>query len=173
MNTVDNTRRLLTEHYKKYPKMLIVDIFKFLHQSAFGCEHLVTSLNDAKARITEEAKTLRADGNCDIEMLDGEYCRVPLAVIKTKADIDTLANAFYLSAKKEPDGATSLESKLNIAKELIQSGTLPFDMAEFETQVALWKEQGYPAVRHSEVFRQEYAPAYRVIANKYTDQFNL
>ena len=172
MDKADTTRRLLTEHFERYPKMLIVDIFKFLHQSAFGCEHLVTSLEVAKERIAEELGTLHPQASRDIEALDGEYCRVPLALIKSAAEASALANAFYHSAKAEPDGKDRLEQKLEVARELIVCNQLPFDIAEFDEKVARWREQGFAAVRHSETFRQEYSPVYRVIANKYVGQFN-
>ena len=37
-----NTRALLLEHYRRYPKLGAEDVFKYLYQSSFGCEHLVS-----------------------------------------------------------------------------------------------------------------------------------
>ena len=38
---------------------------------------------------------------------------------------------------------------------------------EFEEKRCEWAKKGYPALHHSDEFRNEYHPAYRVISNKY------
>ena len=55
METKDCTRNLLIEHYKKYPDMQIQDIFKFLFQSSFGCEHLIADPSATTDYIRREA----------------------------------------------------------------------------------------------------------------------
>lgn len=167
MSDLEQTRILLTEHCKKYPLLKIQDIFKFLHQSAFGCEHLVSSLDAAKVRIAEEYATLSSHAVQEIEQLDGEYCRVPLSILRSEPDVKLLAKLFYMSAKAEPCGKERLIEKLNVAKQLIEEGALPFDAAEFDHALDEWKAQDFSAMRHSEVFRKAYSPAYRVIANEY------
>ena len=37
------TRRRIAEHCRTHPALAPEDLFKFLYQSAFGCEHLVSS----------------------------------------------------------------------------------------------------------------------------------
>ena len=51
---MEKTRLMLLEHYHKYPKLQIQDIFKFIYQSSFGCEHLVTDLVGATEYIKKE-----------------------------------------------------------------------------------------------------------------------
>ena len=61
----------------------------------------------------------------------------------------------------------NLENKLVVAKELIQTKELPFDINEFNQFVSEWKNLNYPAIHHSQVFRENYFPCYRVIANEF------
>ena len=52
MSTNEVTRNLLAEHYKKYPELQLQDIFKYIYQSSFGCEHMVPSLDALSLRLT-------------------------------------------------------------------------------------------------------------------------
>ena len=54
MKNSTQTRDLLIRHHRTYPRMQIQDLFKFLFQSAFGCEHLVSNRDAAIAYIDEE-----------------------------------------------------------------------------------------------------------------------
>ena len=59
MEQSTKTCELLIAHYKAYPNLQIQDVFKFLHQSALGCEHLVSSLEKATGFIAEEYNGLQ------------------------------------------------------------------------------------------------------------------
>ena len=167
MKQHESTRQILLSHYEKYPLMLLQDIFKFLHQSAFGCEHMVSSLQAATEYIRKESNDSIPYGNTLIDRLDGNYSRVHLGYLKEGLSADTLGRLFYLSSQTEDDGKASLEGKLCIVKELINENALPFSADEFDKAVSEWKADGYRAMHHSEVFRKEYKPAYRVISNRY------
>ena len=53
------------------------------------------------------------------------------------------------------------------------NGELPLDINDFNEKLRKWRDMGYPAIHHSEDFRSEYRPAYRVIANRYVKFFPL
>jgi D-alanyl-D-alanine carboxypeptidase len=55
---MEKTRLMLLEHYHKYPKLQIQDLFKFIYQSSFGCEHLVSSLEKATLYIAKEYENI-------------------------------------------------------------------------------------------------------------------
>ena len=155
-----NTRDLLLGHFRKYPLLQAEDIFKYLFQSAFGCEHLVSDPSAALNYIKKEREMSVSSPTLD--ELDGEYTRVHISCLAP----ETLARLFCLSAKKE-DGLASLEAKLEVAKELVANGDLPLDGEDFSRKLEAWRQAGYPALHHSNAFREAYRPAYRVIANKY------
>ena len=161
---MEKSEKILIMHYQKYPELQIQDVFKFIYQSSFGCEHMVSSVEKVTAYIQEEY-----DGTTEgeIEELDGNYCRVPLSYISKGLTAETFGKLFYLSAKKEEDGQVKLLKKIETVKKLVLESKLPFPVDEFNIALDKWKEQGYPAVHHSEVFRNEYKPAYRLIAKKF------
>ncbi len=163
----ERTRRLLIQQYQQYPELQIRDVLKFLHQSAFGCEHLVTDAASAVAYIRAEHAENDCGAPTEIEFLDGAYARVPLSYLNKGLDAQTFGGLFAASAKQEVDGAARLEDKLCVAAELVKEGALPFSTSAFETAVQEWRQSGFAAVRHSEEFRRAYRPAYRVISRDY------
>ncbi len=165
----DKTRQRLAEHYKNYPKLQIQDVFKFLHQSALGCEHIVSSLEKATEYIKEEYGRGVAENNIFVEKLDGDYSRVYLSCMDYGVSAEALGEMLFLSAKKEIDGQSKLKKKLNIAEKMITENLLPFNIDEFREAVQKWEKEGFPAIHHSEIFREAYKPAYRVVSDKYAE----
>ena len=163
---MDKTRELLIMHYHKYPKLQIQDIFKYLYQSSFGCEHLVSSFETAVKCISDEYESGIYESLPDAEPLDGAYSRVHLSWLDFGLRAETLGRLFCLSAKNE-NGKSDLIGKLTVARELVREGLLPFEEKQFDDAIGEWKADGYSSVHHSDVFRNEYKPCYRVIANEY------
>ena len=159
------TQSLLLKLFEDYPKAQIQDVFKFLHQSTFGCEHMVTSLQNVIDYIKKERETVTTERKLT-EPLDGEYSRVYLSYIGKGLSEETLGQLFMMSAKKE-NGEELLVKKLCLTEEMIKSGQLPLSHEAFALSCERWKNDGFPALHHSEVYREEYHPAYRVISNEY------
>lgn len=168
-----STRALLLRHYQAYPKLEIADVFKFIFQSAFGCEHFVSSEADAAAYIRREHLTAGVAEAPKTGLLDGAYSRVHLSWLDAGLSPETLARLFCLSARKEPDGRALLLEKLQVAGDLIANGELPLKYDAFDRMLGEWSAAGYPAVHHSDTFRAAYHPAYRVIANAYVEYLEL
>lgn len=161
------TRALLLQHFHNYPKMQIEDIFKHLYHSAFGCDHLVSDEAAALRYIQAEYAAASDTAAENTEPLDGNYSRVHLGVLRAGLRPETLARLFFLSARKEPDGKTDLEQKLDVASKMVKDGSLPVNAENFARKLHQWRTAGFPAIHHSAAFREAYAPAYRVIANEY------
>ena len=163
----ERTCKLLITHCQTYPKLQIQDLFKFIYQSSFGCEHLISSEETVTEYIQKEYDSVSHHSEATIESLDGDYCRVPLSYLDQGLHADTLGRLFFLSAQKEPNGKEELLLKLQAVKDLICRKLLPFTLEEFEKAVKEWETHGYSAIHHSEIFRETYHPSYRVIASKY------
>lgn len=148
----------------------MADIFKFIFQSAFGCEHLVSSEERALNYIKAELERIKDDESAPrIDALDGDYSRVHLSCLSDEVTPEVLAKYFCLSAKVEEGAKEKLIEKIAVARELIADGTIPLSLSDFDELHARWREAGYPAIHHSDSFREAYRPAYRVIANEYVD----
>lgn len=167
--STENTRKKLLLHYEKYPALEVQDLFKYLFHSTFGCEHFIFSLERVTEYLGREANEVTKSGRDAIEELDGEYVRLHLGCLGLGLRIQTLARIFYLSAKKEPEGKKRLEEKLRVAREMVREGTLPLSASEFDSLADEWRNMGYPAIHHSDTFREQYHPHYRVIARKYAE----
>ena len=165
----EKTRKLLIKHYENYPKLQSDDLFKYIFQSAFGCEHLVSSEDTALEYIKREYEILFKTESSYVEKLDGEYSRVYLSCLNEGLRLETLAKLFCLSAKKEPDAGVLLKQKLEVIKVLVENGEIPLDSNDFSEKFEKWCNAGNPAIRHSDEFRTAYSPAYRVVSNLYVD----
>lgn len=162
-------RTSLLRHYEEYPAMETQDIFKFLFQSAFGCEHLVTDEDAALSYVLREYERVSPHAAPRIDRLAGDYSRVHLSWLHDGLTPETLTRMFCASATSEAHGTSRLESLISTTVELIESGSLPLSSAEFEEDLTAWKSMGFPAVHHSEIFRTAYTPAYRVVSNRFAN----
>lgn len=157
---------LITMHSQRYPKLCARDLFKFIYQSAYGCEHLIKDGDALTERIASEHEAVPESTPDTTESL-GKYCRVGLSLLDRGLGAKTLARIFAMSARREEDGDARLALGISTLTELVEAGRLPFDREEYYRELALWREAGYPPVRHSDGFRREYSPAYRVILQKF------
>lgn len=166
MNTsLSITASLLHEHALRYPALLIEDVFKFLFQSAFGCEHMLQSPERATAYIEAELSRIGTPvaSSHDIERLDGNFSRVHLSYLARGLSPATLGRLFYLSAEPQKNALDALQTKLDVAYTMTEQGRLPFSPTEFTQKRDEWRRAGFCAIHHSNAFREAYAPAYRVI----------
>ncbi len=157
----------LMTQYRLYPRLTVQDVFKYLFQSAFGCEHLVAAEDDAHRYICEEYARGVPERMPVTEMLYGAYGRVHLHALTQGLSPKTLAALFCRSACHEAEGEARLHEGLAVARSLVGEGLLPFSVEDFDRGHVAWREAGYGAVRHSEAFREQYRPAYRVVKKDY------
>ncbi len=168
-NKHGRTYELLINHYKTYPNLEPEDIFKYIYQSSFGCGHFVSDEASALSFIEKEYESLSKAEQPKTEQLDGRYCRISLSHLNNGLKAETLAKLFCASSKAESDGLSLLEQKISIAQQLVTNRVLPLDKETFDKKLELWKASGYPALHHSDSFRREYKPSYRVVADTYAD----
>ena len=170
MTDIHDTSKFLLGQCTRYPALRPQDLLKALHQSAFGCGHFLTDEAEGLRFLREEAAApLPALTGPAVEPLDGDYCRVHLQTLRDSTlHPETLFRLFSLSAAEPPKGGeAALAEHLVCLSALAEANKLPFSPTETEDAVKRWRQAGYPACRHSEEFRQAYAPAYRVVRREY------
>ena len=160
------TREAILSHCGEYPELEIQDIFKFIFQSACGCEHMVSDYNRALEYIRYEYADM-INREPKIDALDGDYSRVHLSCIGENLSTKELTDMFLRSARGEPDSKAKIEEKLSVVRKLVADGELKFSLSEFDALADEWRRLGFPAVHHSQSFREKYRPAYRVIHNDF------
>ena len=161
------TSEKVLNHYNTYPKMQLQDLYKFLYQSAFGCEHMTSSILNVEEHLIRELNEIKTFSDVLTEELDGDYFRVHLSYLEKGLSAKTLARLFSLSAQREENGKEKLKEKLSVVRELVLNHKLPFDLEEFDLQLKKWEEEDFSSVHHTDTFCKEYAPAYRLVAGKF------
>ena len=143
----------ILDHCRRYPALQPEDLLKALHQSVFGCGHFVSE--EGFSRLHQEAETLGENSIADIEMLDGDFCRVHLGMLQaTGLRPETLFRLCSLSAEEPCGDHAQLEAKLCVLRELAEEGRLPFAAEDMAKAVETWRGAGCPACHHSEAFRK-------------------
>ena len=161
--------QLLAGHLTRYPAMQLDDIYKLLHQAALGPGHAVNNPAAARKRLEEEIAALGNDESTeaarDIISPDGRLARVHLrAYLLAGGNADALCNAFVETANSYPASPDKLVKFCGCLGDLAHAGAIPFERTQIEEYFAGIAREGYPAIHHSEAFRQAYSPAYRVVA---------
>jgi hypothetical protein len=160
--------QLLSAHLARYPAMQLDDIYKLLHQAALGPGHAVDNPAAARKRLDEEMAALGGGHDepaKDIISPDGRLGRVHLrSYLAGGGEPDVLHRAFLETANSYPASSDKLAKFCDCLGDLADAGGIPFARAEVLAYFGKISRDGYPAVHHSEAYRNAYRPAYRVIA---------
>lgn len=168
---MDWVRQMLLQQCERYPALQSGDLIKALHQSVFGCGHLVSGEADGLTYLEKEAQTARCAA---VEPLGMYFCRVHLGILnETGLTAQTLFRLFCLSGQSLCGSEEEAEEGISALMELSEEGALPVPSAELNSAVCTWREAGYPACHHSPAFRAAYAPAYRVVRRTYAQAIPL
>ena len=155
---------ILRAHFARYPQMTPQDAVKLLYQSAFGPGHLIRDEGYARRRLAEElAQTAPCDGPL-LEEIGGGYARLHLAAAKAEGMAETeIFAAFFRAANRQTPGKAAFEQELSLLEGLAAAGKTPFSAEALADYLARYRADGCPMVSHSEIYRNAYRPAYRVV----------
>ena len=157
----------IEEQVKRHPEMQTADVYKFVHQAAFGNGHLITDENGAREYLRSELASVTGAA---IEPLiedvspDGSVIRINLRPFKaSNLDETKLGTAMIESAKKFTPNRERFEEWWREVADGVKGKNLPFEAAFLRSFAARLKPNGYPAMHHSEIYSAKYQPAYRVV----------
>lgn len=154
---------ILQAHRQRYPLMEPQDYGKLIFQSEFGPEHLVSD-GEAVLRYLRQEWSELPEGCPSIppESIGNGLCRFHLSAC-TEERLPLLAELFCRTAQEHKGTQEGLENRIMAVRALNVSG--------MEQWLEQYREAGYPPVRHSQTFRDNYAPHYRVIKLEYAEEF--
>ena len=160
---MEDFEEILLLHFEKYPLMTPVDAVKLCYQSAFGCGHLVKNKDFALSMLKKELDETKENPDALLfESIGGGYLRLDLH--KAKADKipkEKIAEVFMESANSGEK--SEIEPKIELLKKLASEGKTPFSEKELLDYLSGYNGE---MVSHSEKYRAEYSPSYRVIMEK-------
>ncbi len=160
---MEQIKSILLTHAARYPKMQPTDAVKLLFQSEFGGGHLVADEERFRAYLRAEyERTPKDEISTLCEEIGDGMLRVYLAPLDA-SDLDLLAAAFLKGAKETKGSVVRFEEKLAVLRELTEKGTFAFSPRELDDYLTAYRDAGYPAVSHSDAYRQAYRPAYRIV----------
>jgi len=154
---LEELRALLAAAYKSHPNMEIRDAVKFIYQNEFGPGHIIKDRGDSLRRLVTELKTVYAGEEVPGEPIGNGLFRLSLRYAKGRLSPETI-NAMLINTANNVAGRRG-----RFAEKLKLLEMLPFDAMECEKYLSAYEKSGFPAVSHSEIYRFEYSPAYRII----------
>jgi len=163
----DGFRRVVSYHLGRYPSMEIQDLYKLVFQAAMGSEHAVPNRQMAQQWLDRELSTLAAVSEEPFsEPLspEGGLVRVHLrAFVERGGDTAKLLDAFVATADRFHGSEERLEEYWSYLEAMAEAGEVPFSQTQLRGLFAEMRIQGFPAVHHSNTYRDHYQPAYRVV----------
>ena len=160
---MEELRAILIAHAKRYPLMQPTDAVKLIYQNEFGGGHLIRDEEACLNYLRREYADLEKDQTAPLcEDIGNGIVRVNLTALKEE-DLEQLGKAFVDSAAKHKGTLDSFLNKLEVLRTLTAEGVFAFDLDALNSYLSEYEAAGYPAVSHSEQYRQAYKPAYRII----------
>ena len=160
---MEELEQILREHVKRYPLMQPTDAVKLIYQNEFGGGHLIRDEEACLNYLRREYASMEKDATVPLcEDIGNGIVRVNLVAVKEE-NLEQLGREFIRSAAEHQGDFFSFLSKLSILKKLTVEGIFAFGTEELGVYLAEYEKAGCPVVSHSEVYRNAYHPAYRVI----------
>lgn len=159
----------------RYPLSAVDDHYKLCHQAALGSEHALNDVQAARSWLDQELDEIAKAPPASfdeplIEVISpgSQILRVNLRpFLRSGGAPDNLFQAFVLTANRPRGNTDLLQRYWQTIIELARQGEILFQpqrLNEFIVEMAL---NGFPAIHHSQTYRQAYQPSYRVIAAEF------
>ena len=169
-------KNIILEHIKKYPLMEIRDVAKLIYQSEFGGGHMIPNPQMSLNRIQEEYKSLKPEAlnvSSVVENIGNGLSRIYLSCLNHGISANVLNEMFVHSANNKKGSIAGLEDKIELVISMCQEALLEFDIDTVIEFFEAWAQDGYPAMSHSETYRQNYFPAYRVVEENFVKLYEV
>ena len=161
----------------KYPEIEIQDLYKLTFQAAMGSAHMGLDSVKAFNYLNYELQQIEADSSEPlIEEIapQGKVVRINLRPFKAiKGNKEKLTSAFIQTANKFKSSIKNLENYWQALIIMVKKNQIPFNAHDLQTFFNEMRKQSFPAVHHSEKYKERYKPAYRVIAKEFLPVLKL
>lgn len=152
----------------EHPQSEAADLYKFLHQALFGPGHAIPDAAAAASFLRREIASLGpardAEAWCAPLGGDPSLVRVNLRPFLANGfDSDRLLRAFVDTANRVEGDPAEFEIAVSLVTDWLHDegrGELARGLQQLARDL---RDEGYPAVHHSERYLAAYDPAYRVV----------
>jgi hypothetical protein len=163
------------QHLSWYPLMQPRDVYKLVFQGVMGSEHLISSPDGFIKYLAEEFEPLLPEpAGRLLEPIrsDQSLYRINLRPYKAlQLGTDILIPPLLETARTFLGDPSQLQAEwMDFVQSCEQRQILDFKIAEIHQFTAWLEGLSFPAVHHSEIYRREYQPAYRLISAQFAHQ---
>ena len=157
-------REILKAHAKRYPLAQPQDFVKLVYQNEFGPGHLTVDGKKAVEYLLEEMERVTPDPTLPLfEDIGNGLVRVHLAALPEDYPIHSLCTDFIMTAALHRGNMESFREKLNELHMFVAEHELAFSHIDFGDFAIPYVNAGCPMVSHSQIYKEAYSPAYRVV----------
>jgi hypothetical protein len=158
---------LTSQHIARYPNLELIDLYKLLHQSALGASHASAADDILEKEFNLEWDNLtgvHVEPAIDPISPDGKIARIHLrSYLSQDYSKDDLLMAFIRTANAHNGSQEKLKKFCNCVRDLSKAKQLPFNPEDTEAFLNDVENKDYPTLRHSNIFKKEYEPSYRIV----------
>ena len=158
---------LTSQHIARYPNLELIDLYKLLHQSALGASHASAADDILEKEFNLEWDNLtgvHVEPAIDPISPDGKIARIHLrSYLSQDYSKDDLLMAFIRTANAHSVSQEKLKKFCNCLRDLSKAKQLPFNPEDTEAFLNDVENKDYPTLRHSNIFKKEYEPSYRIV----------
>lgn len=167
----EEIRKAIRHELDLHPKSSLADIYKNFFQDAFGPGHMIPDSAQAMNYLLRELDIAGDYDGVDFQPLGykNRYYRVNLSLVRDSIlSTDLLFNAFVKSANTaSPPPMDEWIRTWNHILGIIEEMDLEIpDFEEDKKMLDIQLQNGDPVVHHSEVFKKEYSPHYRIVSKE-------
>lgn len=162
---------MLIIHQKRFPLMQPQDVVKLLYQNEFGGGHLISDANRSLMYLTKEYDSIQLFEEENYLPIGNGLIRLNLRGFKgSPVELNQL---FVESANQVKGNLDEFLKKLNAVKQwILDDNIFSFSCEAFLEYLEKYVASGCPMVSHSEIFRNLYQPAYRVILKELYEKYD-
>ena len=159
---------LINYHLRVHDGVELRDIYKLLHQSIFGPEHLGEGVSkESIAEEMDEANAGLEEPLLEPISVDGDVCRVNLRAAKSLGIAPALIERAIRESATKFNGRTARLSQLwREVGTILDELSTKFNGEDFEQLTGVLREKGFPPFHHSSSYRESNRPAYRVLMSR-------
>ena len=158
---------LTSQHIARYPNLELIDLYKLLHQSALGASHASAADDILEKEFNLEWDNLtgvHVEPAIDPISPDGKIARIHLrSYLSQDYSKDDLLMAFIRTANAQNGSQEKLKKFCNCLRDLSKAKQLPFNPEDTEAFLNDVENKDYPTLKHSNIFKKEYEPSYRIV----------
>ena len=167
---MDKLKQTVLEHIKKYPEIELQDILKMLFQNEFGPKHLAENEIECFKSLSTEINSIDYNENEELfEDIGYDALRLNLKAIPAGTDLNYINKIIVNSASEFCGTNEKLVVKFGLLVVMAENQEIPFDIERVRDETNAFAKNGFKPISHSEVYKQNYSPAYRVISKKYKE----